>query len=441
MSLKKSNHNPGNEEIFLQKFPTIILIAIAGIFTSAFLSKGDAPHDTVPVIESIPIEKKKVFGFASDDFHLETITIRQNQFLANILEEREITYSQIQSLVENSKDIFSVRSFRSGKDLTFLREDECDAPKHMIYEPNPLSYIKYTFGEDSVAVNKIERDVYICTDEAYGRIESSLSHTMSQLGLGMGVISKMEDALASSVDFYHLQKGDEFKIIYEEIFIDGEKIKQGNIHGAYFRNAQGSHYAVFFENEKYSGFYDMEGHPTKGAFLRAPVKFSRISSGYNPRRFHPIKKRTIPHLGTDYAAPTGTPIMSVSDGVVTKVSYTKNNGKYVKIKHDKTYETQYLHMNGFASGIKKGVKVKQGQTIGYVGSTGLATGPHVCFRFWKNGRQINHRRENFPPADPLPQSDMVEFNSQADSLKTLLDSIDPLLYMPQSQTIEEWGVN
>ena len=437
MSYNTPNGKRGNEEILLQKFPTLILIVLAGIFTSAFLTQGsDIEESDTHFIQE---EQKAIFGFDSGDYHLETMTISPNQFLSNILQDRDISYAQIQSLVANSKDIFSVRSFRSGKDLTFLRDDECNAPKHMIYEPNPLSYIKYTFEEDSVSVKKVERDVFICTDEAYGRIESNLSSTLSGLGLGMGIISKMEDALASSVDFYHLQKGDEFKIIYEEIFIDGDKVKEGNILGAYFKNAQGSHYAVLFENEKYSGFYDMEGHPTKGAFLRAPVKFSRISSGFNRRRFHPIKKRTIPHLGTDYAAPRGTPIMSVSDGVVTKVSYTKNNGKYVKIKHDRTYETQYLHMNGFAKGIKKGVKVKQGQTIGYVGSTGLATGPHVCFRFWKNGRQINHRRENFPPADPLPQEDMTEFNSQADSIRTLLDSIDPLQYVPQSQTIEEWS--
>lgn len=415
------------DNILLQKFPTLIVIALVGLVASSMWSDSDIDSLDIPQ-ETVIEEPKKIFGFDSDAFHMETMTIQPNQFLANILQDREITYPQIQSLVANSKDIFSVRSFRSGKDLTFLRKDECDAPCAMIYEPSPLSYIKYEFEEDSVNVEKVERDIDICTDEAYGIIESSLSATMSQLNLGMGLISKMEDALASSVDFYHLQKGDEFKLVFEEVFIDGEKIKEGNIIGAYFKNAQGEHYAVHFENDRYSGFYDMEGHPTKGAFLRAPVKYARISSGYNLRRFHPIKKRTVPHLGTDYAAPKGTPIFSVSDGVVTKVSYTKNNGKYVKIRHDKTYETQYLHMNGFAKGIKSGTKVKQGQTIGYVGSTGLATGPHVCFRFWKNGRQINHRRENFPPADPLPDTDLPQFQVQADSIRALLDTIDPTDY-------------
>lgn len=417
----------------------LIVLAFGGVTVSSFLNKQNIEcQDTIPSTETTDIQQNSYYGFDLNQFHFETMKIKPNQFLANILQDRAITYDQIQSLVQNSNEIFNVRSFRSGKDLTFIREDECDPPKYMIYEPNQLTYIQYEFNKDSVSVSKVERDISICTDMAYGIIETNLSNTMDKMGLGMGIISKMEDALASSVDFYHLQKGDEFKLIYEEVHIDGEKVKEGNILGAYYKNNQGEHYAVYFENEKYDGFYDLKGHPTKGAFLRAPVKFSRISSGFNRTRFHPIKKRRIPHLGTDYAAPIGTPIFSVSDGVVSIVSYTQNNGKYVKIKHDRTYETQYLHMNGFAKGIKSGVKVKQGQVIGYVGQTGLATGPHVCFRFWKNGKQINHLRENFPPADPLPETDLPEFTTKADSIKHLLDTINPFDYVPQSQTIEEW---
>lgn len=422
----KSNTNGS----LLKRFPVFSAFAVISIIASSMMlhdSSIDYVESSADTIEQTT-QPSTLFGLEIEGIHMETMTIQPNQFLANILQDREITFKQIQSLVKNSKDIFSVRSFRSGKNLTFLKEDECHPPKYMIYEPSPLEYIKYEFDVDSVSVERIERHIEICTDEAYGFIENSLSATMADLGLGMGLISKMEDALASSVDFYHLQKGDEFKLVFEEIFVEGRKIKEGNIIGAYFKNAQGEHYAVHFENDRYSGYYDLEGHPTKGAFLRAPVKYARISSGYNLRRFHPIKKRTIPHLGTDYAAPRGTPIISVSDGVVIKVGYTKNNGKYVKIRHDKTYETQYLHMNGYAKGIKSGTKVKQGQTIGYVGSTGLATGPHVCFRFWKNGRQINHRRENFPPADPLPDSDLPQFTAEADSIKQLLDTIDPKLY-------------
>jgi len=160
------------------------------------------------------------------------------------------------------------------------------------------------------------------------------------------------------------------------------------------------------------------------AFLKSPVKYSRISSRYNLRRFHPILRRTRAHLGTDYAAPYGTPILAVADGVVTKATRSRGNGKYVKIRHDGVYQTQYLHMSKFAENIKTGVHVKQGETIGYVGSTGLATGPHVCFRFWKNGRQVNHLRENLPPPEPMATKDIPRFNVLKDTMKKKLDLVE-----------------
>ena len=229
--------------------------------------------------------------------------------------------------------------------------------------------------------------------------------------------------MASSVDFYHTQRGDKFKIIYERKYIDGQAVSNGEILAAAYKDKEGEKFAVFYENEKYAGFYNLKGEPTTGKFLRAPLKHAHISSRYNLRRFHPIKKRRIPHLGTDYAAPRGTPIYSVADGVIEVAGYTKNNGKYVKIKHDDVYKTQYLHMHRFAPGIKKGVRVRQGQVIGQVGSTGLATGPHVCFRFWKYGKQINHLRENFPPEDPLPKDQLPDFFQQRDELLSQLKEI------------------
>jgi murein DD-endopeptidase MepM/ murein hydrolase activator NlpD len=169
------------------------------------------------------------------------------------------------------------------------------------------------------------------------------------------------------------------------------------------------------------GYFDPEGRPMKKAFLKSPVAYSRISSRYNPRRFHPIQKRVKPHLGTDYAAPRGTPIRAVADGTVTKASYTRGNGVYVKIRHDRTYETQYLHMTRYAKGIAPGVRVSQGQTIGYVGSTGLATGPHVCFRFWKNGRQVNHLRENLPPPEPMAKEELPDYFAARDRILQLMN--------------------
>ena len=234
----------------------------------------------------------------------------------------------------------------------------------------------------------------------------------------------MEDALSSSVDFYHTRKGDEFKLIYENKYIDGELAGIGRLIGACYVNENGANYSMLYNTNDESGYFDQEGRPAKKAFLKAPVKFSRISSNYNLRRFHPIKGVTMPHLGTDYAAPYGTEIRTVADGVVTAVSYTSGNGKFVKVKHDNKYETQYLHMSRFAKGIRPGTRIRQGQTIGYVGSTGLATGPHVCFRFWKNGRQVNHLKEKLPSAQPMKASELPAFFEFRDKIIIKLNQIN-----------------
>ena len=214
-------------------------------------------------------------------------------------------------------------------------------------------------------------------------------------------------------------------MIFDEIYIDGEPKGVGQLHAAMYQTGVDTFLGVYFENDKYEGFYDEKGRPTKRAFLNAPIRAKyRISSVYNLRRFHPIDKRVKPHLGTDYAAAQGTPIRAVADGKVVIAGYTSGNGKYVKIRHDRTYQTQYLHMSGFAQGVKSGRHVKQGQTIGYVGMTGKATGPHVCFRFWKNGRQIDHRRENFPPLDPMPKEEMPTYLERFNEMSKFLSTIE-----------------
>ncbi len=272
-------------------------------------------------------------------------------------------------------------------------------------------------------VYDVTRAIETRTIEGAGTIESSLWNAMVDNGLSYELAARMEDAFAWSVDLYHIQKGDQFKLIYDQNYIDGKPVGIGKLYAAYFKNADHEYYGIYYENDKYKGFYDLEGRPVKKAFLKAPVKFSRISSRYNPRRFHPILKRRRPHLGTDYAAPRGTPVYAVGNGVVTHASYGKGNGRYVKIRHNKTYQTQYLHLHRFAKGIRAGTSVKQGQVIGYVGSTGLATGPHVCFRFWKNGRQVNHLRENFPPPEPMNESDLPYYLQVRDQQKVQLDAI------------------
>ena len=230
---------------------------------------------------------------------------------------------------------------------------------------------------------------------------------------------ELSEIYAWTIDFYRIQKGDAFEILYLENYVEGQSIGVDKILSCTFTHFNKPFQAYFFEGENEKGFFDEKGNNLKKAFLKAPVKFSRISSGYSRRRFHPVQKRFKAHLGTDYAAPKGTPIVAVGDGVISQARYKANNGNYVKMRHNSVYETQYLHMSKIKNGIRPGVRVSQGDVIGYVGSTGLATGPHVCFRFWKNGTQVNHRNEELPASDPLTQTSRPAFTK----LKTELDSL------------------
>jgi len=362
------------------------------------------------------------YGFAIDTFQVDEQLIEENEFISDILTGYKVDYDDVDYLVRTYKEVFDVRTLRAGKPYMVLNKDTATAADYFIYEPSVYKYIVFDFK--SKTVEKFERPIESRIETASGVIESSLWNTMVDNGLSFELTSKMEDALAWSVDFHYIQKEDRFKLIYERHYIEGKPVGVGEIKGAYYKNYDNEYYAFYFENEKHNGYYDLEARPMKKAFLKSPVQYSRISSGFNLRRFHPILKRRKAHLGTDYAAPRGTPIRAVADGVVVKRGRTRGNGNYIKIKHDKVYQTQYLHMNGFAQGVNTGTHVKQGQTIGYVGSTGLATGPHVCFRFWKNGRQVNHLRENLPPPEAMPESDIPFFNVIRDSIKIQLDEIN-----------------
>ncbi len=349
-------------------------------------------------------------------------TIEPNQFLSNLLSSFEVPYTTIHNLQHLSKDLFDLKKIRAGHDYVILRKDECAPADYFIYTPDKSSYVVFELGENPQACIHL-RDKKIELDVATGEIQSSLYATLMSNNLNPGIAVEMENILESSVDFHHLQKGDNFKVLYERVFVDGEPVGYGNIHAITFQSGNQAYQAYKFDHEKFGGYYDEEGRAMKKSFLMSPVKYSRISSYYNKSRLHPVLKTVRPHYGTDYAAPHGTEIYAVADGKVTHAAFGRGNGNYVKIKHDDVYETQYLHMSKFAKGIKPGVSVKQGQVIGYVGSTGLATGPHVCFRFWKNGVQVNHLKEKLPKTEKLKDDIIQEFLLAKQQLDSKLNSM------------------
>lgn len=426
-------------------FSLVGLTLAAGLFFGLPKLATSEPAKVVkPLAElrALPITvPNERYGFALDTFQVFENQIQSGTFLGDILLKYNLDYPSIEQLVQNAKNVFDVRHFRAGKPYTVLTKDSTQRADYFIYEPNAYEYI--VFHLNDLKVEKVERPISTEIQTAAGRIPEggSLWKTMSDQGLSAMLADRMEDALQWSLDFTRLQAGDEFKLVYEQNFIEGEKVGVGRVTAAYYKTGENEYHAIYYsDGAKNTGYYDLKGQPMKGSFLKAPVRASRISSYYNLNRLHPILKYRRPHLGTDYAAPYGTEIMAVGNGVVEMAGYTKGNGNYIKIRHDDTYQTQYLHMQRFAKGIRPGVHVQQGQVIGYVGSTGLATGPHVCFRFWKNGKQVNHLSLTFPPSDPLTEDLMPAFNELKDEYLLMLENIQPVEVTaeePAEESLEE----
>jgi murein DD-endopeptidase MepM/ murein hydrolase activator NlpD len=332
-----------------------------------------------------------------------------------------VTANQLDVFLKESRDLLDPRKIRPNQGwLALFKSEEDSVPAYFIYEKTRRDYVVIEIA-DSLKGWTGEHPAEKRLMTARGSIENSLYQSLQNQGADAELAMEMAAIYAWTIDFYRLQKGDQYEVLYEQEFIDDQPIGGGVILAAHFIQGDKDRGAYRFENNGEINYFGSDGASLKKAFLKAPVKFSRISSNFSGKRFHPVLKRYKAHLGTDYAAPHGTPILAVGDGVVTKSGYTGGNGNYVKIRHNGTYETQYLHMSKRA--VKEGERVQQGEVIGYVGSTGLATGPHVCFRFWKNGVQVDHLREDFPNADPLSDEQMPLFLKEVARYDSLLQSI------------------
>lgn len=407
---------------------TLCSIIFVSLFLVAFFTKSNSDNNTqaselnIAKKESIR-EKNYRFGIPVDNYKIIDKTIQSGQTLSSILSNYHVTGQLIHELVEKSKNVFDVTRIQVGKPYSvFCSKDETGEAKCMIYEPNPASFVVFDFRKKP-DVYRVEKEIITKERTEYGIINSSLYEAVDQAGLEISVAAQLYDIYKWSVDFFAIQKGDYFKVILDEKYADTMLVGVDKIKGAYFNSSGKEFYAFRYEWGGNIGYYGEDGMSLKSRFLQAPLEFTRISSKYNLKRMHPVQKRIKPHLGTDYAAPTGTPIVSVANGIVTAASYTSGNGNYVKIQHDDTYSTQYLHMSKFAKGIKKGVHVKQGDIIGFVGSTGLATGPHLCYRFWKNGKQVDPFKEQPQATEPLPEKYLKDFKSSIKILKEKLDKL------------------
>ncbi|QBN19447.1 M23 family metallopeptidase [Flavobacterium nackdongense] len=398
-----------------------IVLYILVLF-SIFSCKQAESEDLLPEVDSA--QKKEQFGFIFQDFNVFQDTIKRGDTFGSILETQNLGDKKVYDIIQKIKDSFDVRTVRIGKAYTFLRsKDRFHALQYAIYQPDRGNYYIIDF-KDSVSVSKITRPVSFKKRTIAGELKGSFSEELRRQKVDPALANKLIKVYAWSIDFFKLKKGDQFGVIFTERYID-DTIYDGvdSLRAAFFEYKGKMIYAFPFAQNQGGklDYYDEEGKALKNFFLKSPLKYANITSRFSRSRFHPVQMIWKAHKGTDYAAPTGTPIMTTASGIVEQTGYTAGNGNFVKVKHDRTYSTQYLHMSRIL--VRRGQRVTQGSIIGKVGSTGLATGPHVCYRFWKNGVQVDALRLKLPNSQPMEKKNLPRFKQQIEPLKWELDSV------------------
>ena len=398
------------------------------LISLCFSCGSNEPKEEIKEIVETEIKvdsSKFFFGHNLDSFKVVEDKIKYGETLGKILNDHGVNHTKIHYLAKASEDVYDVRDFKVGKQYMILKSLDSNATAvKFVYKENPVDYYFYNFA-DSIYVEHYAKPVELKREFASGVIESSLSQTIDEAGLSQRLVLALADEIYPwTINFFSVQPGDKFKVIYDARYVDGEFIGIGKVHAANFNHLKNDYYAFNFNGEGYDDYFDEVGNNLRNAFLKAPVQFTRISSRYQPRRRHPVTGRIKAHKGTDFAAPKNTPIFSTADGIVTHAQYKRYNGNYVKVRHNATYTTQYLHMNKIAKGIRPGKKVKQGEVIGYVGKTGLATGYHVCYRFWVNGKQKDPFKVKLPPSKPVANKYRDAYNAVMEDYKKVLDEYD-----------------
>ena len=350
----------------------------------------------------VPPPRRMVYGLDITDYTAARSRVKKHDNLSRILQPHGIGHAAILDTAYKAHGVFDVRSLRPGRPYCLLRRKDVQetAPRYFVYEETDESFVVFDL-EPPRSVTRGSKPVELKTRTIAGTVEGSLWQTMVGQGADPALLYRLSDIYAWTVDFHHLQKEDGFRVVYQERWIEGEKAGLGQVLAAVIYHRGETQYAFRFDGDGRPGYYDENGKSLEKTFLKAPVRYTRISSKYTAKRLHPVLRKFKAHLGTDYAAPVGTPVMSTGDGTVTKVASNRSNGRYIKIRHNRKFSTQYLHLSRIARGIRSGVSVKQGQVIGYVGATGMATGPHLCYRFWKHGKQVDPLKTHIPSSRDL----------------------------------------
>lgn len=383
-------------------------------------NEGGGDNDSTQVVED-----PRTIQYGVDVTDLDEVQgkVANGQIITSLLRNLGADQKAITQAAFIPESVFDVRRMKAGNNyLAYYTQDSVPQLVYLVYQHSVTDFIVFHF-EDSLHVEQFIKPTTLKTRTGEFVVETSLWNAIVDADMNMELALQLSDVYAWTVDFFGLQKGDGFKVYYDELFVDSVSIGISKIHAASYKRGDKELFAVFYENDEVRGYWDLDGNNLKKAFLKAPLSFSRISSKFSYARKHPVHKIVRPHTGVDYAAPMGTPVMAIGDGVVTFKGYKGGGGHTVKIRHNSTYTSAYLHLSKYGKGVVEGARVSQGQVIGYVGSSGTSTGAHLDFRIWKNGTPIDPLKMESPPTEPIPANARAEFDSVKTVMLQMLDSI------------------
>lgn len=396
-------------------------LSILGLFFLATACQNSKKTEQPEQATEQPIEIVYEYGIPVDSFDTTEGYVKAGETLSTVFGRLGCKGQVIHQLNYFSSEFFDVKRIKQGDKYTaYYSKDSIPELTYIVYHQSVVDHIVFQVC-DTLCANNFKKPIRQEQKFSKATITSSLWDAIVTNNLHRQLAIELSDIYAWSIDFFGLQKNDSFSVIYDELYVDSTSIGIGKIHAAKFTHKGKPFLAFYFKNDSVNGFWDEEGNSLRKAFLKAPLKFSRISSGFSYARRHPIYKTVRPHTGVDYAAPKGTPVMSIGDGVVIQKGYKGGGGHTVKIRHNSVYTTAYLHLSRYAANLKVGSHVAQGEVIGYVGSTGASTGPHLDFRVWKNGTPINPLTMESPSVEPIPQNALNEFFVLRDSLQTMIE--------------------
>lgn len=398
---------------------TALSAAVFTVLAVSCASKGEPVEDGLQTVGVCEVENP--LGFCPDSLEMVEGKVKNGQFFSTLLHSLGMSQQEAYNLTEACDSVFDVRSLRIGN--SYQAYYDSSVLEYLVYERDRASNIVFDCCPPYGAW-VYEKPVTVVSRYADVTINTSLWNDMLAADVSPLLIVSLSDIYAWTIDFFALQKGDRFRVLYDERVCDGDVIAVDTVRYAVFSHG-GQELPMIMFDQKDGGniWWNEKGESMRKAFLKAPLQFSRVSSGFSYARKHPVTRKVQPHTGVDYAAPKGTPVMTIGDGVVTSVKYEGAGGNTVRIRHNSVYSTAYLHLSKYAKGLKAGQRVRQGEVIGYVGSTGRSTGPHLDFRVWKNGTPINPLKMDSPPAEPIKDSNRPAFEAASLRCRAQVDTI------------------